>query len=460
MNAPSRGSLRMKRPCLVLLLSCAALAAAATHALPAPAGAAESRSLTLKNGLRVLLVPDPRATAVDVSVWVQAGVRYERPGKLGISHLAEHLSSRGATPGGADELRRRIEAEGGTTAAYTTADFTCYTHTVPRAALAMVLRLEAGRFGLRPTQAMLDQERAVVREENRARARANPLERGLQRLYATAFATHPYRWPVLGSDDDLQRITLGECEDFLRTRYTPDQVFIAIVGDFDPDQASDELRRGFEPLRQRGESRTAAAEPEPNGERRAVEGGELQVPMVIVGWRVPTGATGDAPALDLISILLSRGPAARLNLRRVGGEQLSLFAQTGRDRRRDATMFWAAAAARSAGDTAAVERRLLSEIETLATEPVSGEELDRARRQLEVALLLGRQSARDRGQVLGTSQMNAGDWRDADRQLERLRSLTPADLQAAAARTLIAARRTVVWMSPGTAGATGEGDRP
>lgn len=450
----------MKRPCLVLLLSCAALAAAAAHAAPAPAGPAASRSLTLKNGLRVLLVPDPRAAAVDVSVWYEAGVRYERPGSLGISHLFEHLSSRGAAPGGTDELRRHIEAEGGTTTAYTTADFTCYTHTVPRAALAMVLRLEAGRLGLRPTQAMLDQERAVVREENRARARANPLERGLQRLYATAFATHPYRWPVLGSDDDLQRITLGGCEDFLRTRYTPDHVLIAIVGDFDPDQAIDDLRRGFEPVRRRGESRPAAAEPEPNGERRAVEGGDLQVPVVIVGWRVPTGAAGDAPALDLLSTLLSRGPAARLNQRLVGGEQLGLFAQTGRDGRRDATMFWAAAAARSAGDTAAVERRLVGEIETLATEPVSGEELDRARRQLEVALLLGRQSTRDRGQALGTSQMIAGDWHDAARQLERLRSLTPADLQQAAARTLIAARRTVVWMTPATAGATGQGGRP
>jgi zinc protease len=442
----------MKRPCLVLLLSCAALAAAPAHAAPAPVGAAASRWLTLKNGLSVLLVPDPRAAAVDVSVWYQAGVRYERPGILGISHLFEHLSSHGAAPGGMDELRRRIEAEGGTTAAYTTADFTCFTHSVPRGALAMVLRLEAGRFGLRPTQAMLDQERAVVREEDRARVRANPLERGLQRLYATAFPTHPYRWPVLGSDEDLQRITLGQCEDFLRSRYTPDHALIAIVGDFDPDQAIDDLRRGFEPVGRRGENRPAAAEPEQNGERRAVEAGDLQVPVVIVGWRVPAGAAADAPALDLLSTLLSRGPAARLNQRLVGGDRPGLFAQTGRDVRLDATMFWAAAAARSAGDTAAVERRLVGEIEGLATEPVSDEELDRARRQLEVALLLERQSARDRGQALGRSQMLTGDWNDVSRHLDRLRTLTPADLQKAAARTLTAARRTVVWMAPATAG--------
>jgi zinc protease len=456
----------MKRPHLVLLLSCTALAAAAAHAATAPATAhaapataPEPRPLTLKNGLRVLLVPDPRASAVDVSVWYEAGVRYERTGSIGISHLIEHLSSHGAVSGGTDELRRRIEAEGGSSAAYTTADFTCFTHTVPRAALATVLRLEAGRLGFRPTQAMLDRERAVVREENRARARANPLERGLQRLYATAFSAHPYRWPVLGSDDDLQRITLAECEEFLRTRYTPDHAAIVIVGDFDPDQAMEELRRGFEPARRGGEARAPALQPEPSGARRAVETGDLQVPVVLVGWRVPAAAGADGPALDLLSTLLSRGPAARLNRQLVGGELLGLFVQTGRDNRHDATLFWAAAAARSLGDTATVEHRLVGEIEQLATQPVSGEELDRARRQLEVALLFGRQTARDRGQALGISEMIAGDWHDAERQLERLRSLTPADLQQAAARTLTSDRRTVVWMTSSGAGDVGRGGR-
>jgi zinc protease len=446
----------MKRSCLVLLLSCAACAWAV---VPGPASAAaegvEPRELTLDNGLRVLLAPDPHAAAVDVSVWYEAGVRYERPPALGISHLFEHLSARGAAPGGTEELRRRIEAEGGISAAYTSADFTCFTHTVPRAALATVLQLEAGRLGLKPTQAMLDQERAQVREETRARARANPLERGIQRLYATAFPTHPYRWAVLGSDDDLRRITLGECADFLQHRYTPDHVLVTIVGDFDPDQAVRELRRGLGAVRRRGESHVPSPEPEPRGERRAVEVADVQAPVVIVGWRVPAGAANDAAALDLISALLSRGSGARLNQWPEGGEPVTRFAQSGRDGRRDATIFWAAAVGRSVDDTAAVERHVIGQVEKLATEPVSGEDLDRARHQVEVTLLFGRQSAHDRGVALGTAEMLTGDWHDADRQLERVRSLTPADLMAAAARTLVAARRTVVWMLPANAAAAG-----
>ena len=447
----------MRRSCVVALLCWAALWAPAVPATSAPP---EARSLTLKNGLSVLLVPDSRAGAVDVSIWYPAGVRYERPGILGISRLLERMSSRGAVPGGAEELRRRIDQEGGTTMSYTSADYTCYAHTVPRAALAMVLRWEAGRLGFRPAQAMLDQDRAAVVQENRARALAGPLELGLQRLYAAAFGSHPYRWPVTGREDDLQRITLAECERFLRDRYAPDQASVAIVGDFDPDQAIEELRSTFGAVRRHGERYAVSLEREPSGERRAVERGDSQVPLMVVGWRVPAGAAADAPALDLLSALLSRGTASRLGTTQADGGVPGLFAQTGRDARRDATMFWAASAARSAGDTTAVERWMVGEIERLASEPVSSEELDRARRRLEVGLLLGRQSAHDRGQALGQAQALTGDWNDAQRQLARLRALTPADVQEAAARTLTSTRRVVVWLTPGTSEAGEAGGRP
>lgn len=445
---------RRARPIILLLSALVAI----TGALPSRAPAADApgpsttagdaRWLTLKNGARLLLLPDPRAAAVSVAMWVEAGVRYERPGIIGISHLLEHLSARGIGPGGERELRRRIEAVGGTTASFTSADFTCFAHVVPRASLELVFQLEAGRFSARPTQAMLDHDRAVVREEIRARAQVNPLEQPLQHLYAAAFTEHPYRWPVLGRDQDLATLTLRDCEEFLRARYAPDQALITVVGDFDPDEALGFVRRHIEPISRRGGRKPAPAraEAERPGERRQAAAGQLPVPMLVVGWRVPAGPDDDV-ALGVISALLTGGPAGRLSHRLIAAEGTCVFARTGRDRQRDGTMFWAAAAIRPGADSSAVEASLVSEVERLAAEPIAGEELDRTRRQLEVAMLLGRQSAGDRGQVLGTAQMVAGDWREADRQLERLRGLTPADVQQAAARVLTGPRRTVVWLS-------------
>jgi zinc protease len=433
-----------------LLAACAPPALAAPRAAVAPAADGSAPTLvTLKNGVRLLLAPDPAAVTVEVAAWIDAGVRYERPGQIGISHLAEHLATAATTLDGMDATRR-IEAEGGTTTAYTAADWTCFSHTLPPPAIETAFRLEAARLALKPTEAQLQGARAGVREEIRARARSNPIEGTLQRLYAAAFTTHPYRWPVLGLEADLDRITLASAEDFLRQRYTPDHLMITVVGAFDPDQAQALARRYLESIRGRGDQRAPAADPAPVAVRATVPG-DFQVPIVTVGWRA---AAADAPALDVIASLLTQGPLARLEQRLVAGDGRCVLTQAGRDERRDATMFWTLAALQPGADSASVERDLLAEIDALVSAPVSGAELDRARRRVELALEFGRERPRDRGQVLGASQLVAGDPGAADRALERLRALTPADLQQAAARTFTAARRTVVWIRPA------DGSRP
>ncbi|MBI1795718.1 MAG: insulinase family protein [Candidatus Eisenbacteria bacterium] len=425
-------------------LAALALAAAPAAAAPvtAPHDAAAPALITLKNGVRLLLAPDPAATAVDVAAWIDAGVRYERPGQIGISHLVEHLATAATVIDGMDDAKR-IAAEGGTGSAYTNADWTCFSHTVPRGALDVAFRLEAARLALQPTEAQLRTASAGVRDEIRARARANPVEGSLERLYGAAFTAHPYRWPVLGLDADLERVTLGQCVEFLHQRYTPDHLLITVAGDFDPDEALALARRHLEPIHGRGESRTPAAEPP--SPHRGDAPGEFQVPILVVGWRADAA---DAPALDCIASLIAQGPLARLYQRLVAGAGRCVLVDAGRDGRRDATMFWTIAALEPGADSASVERDLLAEMDALGATPVGGDEMDRVRRRASLAMLFGRQTASDRGQALGTAQMIAGDAGEADRAIERLRALAPADLQQAAARTFTAARRTVVWIRP------------
>jgi zinc protease len=447
-------------PVLAILVALAVtLAAVSAHAAPlAPAapGGSTARPLTLKNGVRVLLMPDPHASAVSVGLWVEAGARYERPGMIGVSHLAEHLSARGVDPAGDAGVRRRIGALGGTTASFTSDDYTCFLDAVPRTGLEAVLQLETRRLAAQPSQAMLDQDRAAVRDENRARTQLNPLERPLQELYSAAFPNHPYRFPATGIDEDITRLSLKDCQDYLRARYTPDHLWVTIVGDFDPAEAEDLLHRTVESIGGRGDGRPPAALklPETTRERRQTAAGDVPVPILAVGWTLPSDAA-DAAALELMAGVLSGGPESRLPRRVVGDQQMCLFARASRDRQRDAMLFWAMAAMRPGADSAAVEKNLIGEIERLAQEPIPGEELDRARKQLEISLFLSRESSTDRAQAIGTAQMISGDWRDDARELEHLRAMTPADVQKVAARTLTAARRTVVWLGAARGGAGG-----
>src|SRR5436309_15344527 len=105
-----------------------------------------TETVTLKNGLRLVLAPDPKAHSVDLTVWYDAGSRYDAPTRTGVAHLFEHLMFRGSTHFGPDEHSRLVRNEGGTSGAYAAHDFIAFYETLPPDALELGLRLEADRM--------------------------------------------------------------------------------------------------------------------------------------------------------------------------------------------------------------------------------------------------------------------------------------------------------------------------
>ena len=448
--ARARAGVRLAGWLVVVLVLGAAPAARAANEPATPPGV---RVETLKNGLRLLLAPDSTAGAVDVAVWYLAGPAYEKPGIRGISHLFEHTMFRGSKNVGPQEHHRRIQAEGGTANAFTNPDFTCYYETLPREALALAFQLEADRMAsLRLTQDNLDAEKRVVREERRWRGENNPLGRALQSLYTLGYPSHPYGWPVMGTEDDLDRITLADCEAYFRTRYAPSNAVVTVVGQFDADEAAKLARQWFGAVpRRAGGGARPPRERAQTAPRRGRERGEGPLPLLAVGWRGPGDADPDAPALELLSRLVAGSPSARLQKELVGEKQSVLFLQSGFDGRRESTLFYVVAAARQGADSTAVERDVIEGVERYARTPVTDEELARARRQVEIGTLFGWQTSRGRAESIGTGFVVDGDAGYPWRELAKMRLLTPADVQRAAARVLTAAHRNVLWSLPGPA---------
>lgn len=433
----------MRRLVLAVMVLCVAWSAETRADLP------PARELTLRNGLRVVLAPDSQATAVDVGVWYAAGIRYERAGATGITHLFERLMFRGSSRVAPGEHARRIQAEGGSVNTFTTADVSCLFETVPREAVELALELEADRMGsLLLTREKLDAERAALREERRTSPDSRGAGRALQQLYATVFAGHPYRWPLSGAEGDLDRITLKDCQDYYRERYGPGQALLTVVGDFDPDEALRAVRAHFERLPRRGGTAPRAGKyPPQTAERRARYTADLPVPLLLVGWRTPPAADRDTPALLLLSRALAGGESARLSRALVSEKASCRFVQGGLDSRLDGGLLYVIAALAPGADTTQVEQDLLAEVQRLAREPLSGQELDGVRNPVEVGAWFNRQTARGRAQALGLARLVDGE-QDEGARLERLRALTPADLAQAAQRTFTDANRSVVWMAP------------
>ena len=424
-----------------LLLSGVALfLAAATSAFAAP------RELQLDNGLRVLLDPDRDAVGVDVAVWYATGPAGEPAGRTGITHLMERLMFRGSPKFGAGEYAKRVAAEGGTFNTFLAPDFCELYSTAPRPALGTLLELEADRMaGQRLTAANVAAETKALAEEQQ-RTAANPVAHGLQQLYATAFGEHAYASPLQGRPADRARLTAAACAEYANARFGPGGAMLTVVGDFDPDSAEIAIRRTFGAIAKRGAP--AAARPgalPAGGERR----GRARSPVRILfaGWRAPADSACGAE-LAVIAHLLGAGTTPQLSRSLVDEEHLAMSAGCGFDGRRRASFLFASAWPAAGADTTALEQALVDRVERFARDGVTEAELAAARKALVLAARVDRQGVRGRAQARGVAAMTDGDWRAADRRLERLAALTPADVQRVAKDVLVADRRTIVWAWP------------
>lgn len=426
--------------CLVL---CVATGASLASAATAPT------TVTLKNGLRVVLAPDSAAMAVDVAVWYPAGTRAERVGLAGASHLVERLMFRGSATVPDGEHVRRILAEGGSVNTQMSPDYACFWQTVPAEAVPVALRLEAARMaGLAVRPESFEAERRAARADLRGWRDRPVVTLALAQLRATLFEGHPYGRLLYGSDADLTRMTMKDVESWRRGAYAPGGAVLTIVGRFDAEATLALVRRTFESLPKGSPATLPAVKEIAPGERRGWAREGTPARLLLAGWRVPPASDPDAPAFELLAQVLGGGERSRLNTALVQDWHAALLTQAGVVPNREASMFWAMAALGADADSSTAERALLDQVGRLAREPIPGDELDRARAQLLTGELFRLQTVHARAQALGEALVFAGDPAIADRRLAQLAALTPADLQRAAQRVLTETTRAIVWLAP------------
>ena len=438
-----------------------ALSLLAVLAASAPVGRAAATShsgdvleATLDNGLRVLVLEDHRSPIVSVQVWYKVGSRNERPGATGLAHFLEHMMFKGTPTRGKGEFARLVERNGGQDNAFTAQDMTSYFVNIAADKLDLVLRLEADRMRhllLDPKE--IDSERQVVMEERRTRTEDNPDGLLSEELSAIAFKAHPYRWPIIGWMEEINRINPPELRAFYDTYYVPNNAILAVVGDVKAPDVLARIREVFGGI-PRGPAPPAvtAVEPPQIGERRViVRKAGAQLPIVSIAYHVPNHASPDAPALELLSTILSEGRASRLYRKLVYEKRMALGA--GGDYSYasvDPNLFWFYATPLPGHTVEALERALLDEIEGLKSEPVPDEELARAKNQIEASFVWRQDSVHSRASGLVRFEM-LGSWRLLDRFVPMIRAVTAADIQRVARAYFPSDRKNVGILLPAEA---------
>ncbi|MFO0689027.1 MAG: pitrilysin family protein [Myxococcota bacterium] len=402
-------------------------------------------STTLENGLRVHLLEDHHTPVVAFQVWVNAGSADESF-YTGIAHLFEHMMFKGSKHVGDEVHAQLITERGGMVNAYTSRDVTVYHEDVTTETLPLVIDLEAERFGnLVISPEILEPERAVVLEERRLRTEDSPDGLAFEALAALAWDAHPYRWPTIGWRSNVEQVPVEECRKFFDTYYAANNLSIVVVGDFDAEETLARIRRRFgklEPAKSIPRNTTAVGRQ--RGERRAEVYFDVQSPMLMAGWHTPATGHPDGEALDVASTILSGGRTSRLYRELVYHQEKALYAVGGYMEMNRAGLFYAQAQARPGVSIEEVERLFMAEIDAVAKDGVSQEEVARARQQMEVDLVDGLGTNHALAARIGREMVAYGRVRPLEERIAAIRAVTAADVQRVVRTYLRPESRTVI----------------
>ena len=406
---------------------------------------------TLRNGLRVRIVPSTDAPVVSLYTFFRVGSRNERPGLTGISHLFEHMMFNGAAKYGPNQFDEVLESHGGRSNAYTTHDLTVYYEDFASEALDQVLDLEADRMrSLTINDRVLEREREVVKEERRLRVDNEVMGLIDEELQALVYQAHPYRWPVIGWMGDIEAIQRADCEAYFRTYYAPSNAVLWIAGDVEPEATLRRVRRAYGEI-PRGPAVPAVvnAEPPQRGERRSTVVHPAQAPGLLVAFRGPAVANPDAITLDVLQFILAVGEGSRLNKRLVYEEKVAVNIGMDWSWRFDPGEIVVHAELAPDGDPARVEAVLYRELRRAAEEGVTERELTKAKNNLRAHLMRELTTSSGRAHALGTYEAYLGSWRAGLRLADRYARVDAAAVRAAAEHYLKPSQRSVVTLLPG-----------
>ncbi len=343
--------------------------------------------LTLSNGLEVILHEDHSLPNVAVNVWYHVGSKDEDIGRTGFAHLFEHVMFEGSKHHNRDYFEP-LQKVGGSINGSTTSDRTNYWENVPSAYLELALWLEADRMGFlldALDQKRLDIQRDVVKNERRQSYENRPYGLAQLLLQPTLFPSpHPYSWPTIGSQEDLDAALLDDVKDFFRRFYTPSNASLAIAGDFESSEAKRLVDRYFGdiPPGPAGD-RVGRMDSTLRGEVRVTMHDKVQFPRLYLVW--PSGPMFDekeAP-LDVLGTILGDGKSSRLYRSLVYDKQIARDVSVGHYAQELAGEFQIFVTASPGHTLEEVQDVVEEELARIRRDPPTDQELARSRNRIE-----------------------------------------------------------------------------
>jgi zinc protease len=416
----------------------------------------------LPNGLTLVSVPWQSPGIVAYYTLVRVGSRDEvEKGHSGFAHLFEHMMFRGTQRFPKDVYEAKVQELGADNNAYTSQDFTLYTLTGPRASLAEMAELEADRFQhlSYDEPSFRTETGAVLGEYNKSAA--SPMTKLWETLSELAFGAHTYGHTTIGYLADV--LTMPEkfaySQAFFRRFYTPDNTTVVVAGDITHGELRALVEKNYGAWTGKRDQPLIPQEPElKQPKARHLEWEGLAAPQLLLGYRAPAfEGTGSAEqrraqlresaALEVVHGLCF-AEAAPLYQALVVSEQrvLDLSGWSG-NFSRDPGLFVVHAELSESATFEEIVARVQGALEGIARGEGKAR-VDEVRSHLSYAFPMKMETASDAADALAQFMALTGREQTLNEYLSALAEVTADDVQQAAAKYLVPARRIVVTLAP------------
>ena len=404
----------------------------------------------LDNGLHVILHEDHSTPIAAVTVLYHVGSKNEDPERTGFAHFFEHLLFEGSENIKRGEFDSYVTNAGGALNANTSQDRTFYFELLPSNQMELGLWLESERMLHANIQNIgVDTQREVVKEEKRQRVDNQPYGSWLENMMKRLYTEHPYNWVPIGSMDHLNAAQLDEFMAFYKKFYVPNNATLSIAGDIDVEKTKEliaaycgDIPRGADVVQ------PTVQEPALGGEKTATIYDNIQLPAIMMGYRMPPQTSDDAYALQMASSVLSGGPSSRMYKRLVDQDQtaLQVFAFPFSLEQGGAFITFSLANAGKTIDD--MVPALEEEISKLQNELISEREFQKIQNQMESNFIQSNSKMAGIAESLADYHTYYGDANYINTEIERYRSVTREDIQRVAQKYLVKDNRVVLRYLP------------
>ncbi|MEU3351345.1 pitrilysin family protein [Streptomyces sp. NPDC037389] len=410
------------------------------------------RRTTLPGGLRVVTETLPSVRSATFGIWANVGSRDETPALNGATHYLEHLLFKGTAKRSALDISAALDAVGGEMNAFTAKEYTCYYARVLDTDLPLAIDVVCDMLtGSLIDPADVDAERGVILEEI-AMTEDDPGDCVHDLFAHTMLGDTPLGRPVLGTVDTINALTRDQVARFYKKHYDPTHLVVAAAGNVDHAKVVRQVRAAFEKAGALGRTDAVPMDPRAGAKtirtagRVEVLGRRTEQAHVVLGMPGISRIDERRWALGVLNTALGGGMSSRLfqEVREKRGLAYSVYSYTSGFA--DCGLFGVYAGCRP-NQVHDVLRICRDELDKVASEGLSDEEISRAIGQLSGSTVLGLEDTGALMNRIGKSELCWGDQMSVSDMLARIAAVTPDEIREVA-RDVLGQRPSLSVIGP------------